>query len=309
MKNIIICGVIKNGIVRIEHNILACDALGKYFDNYKIIIYENNSTDGTKDILKKIKDNNKNIVLLSEDLTKESIKKNSKVWSYTEITGSDHPCRIEQICNARNKVVDELRKEKYNNYSVVVWIDIDSNGFNIDSIKDSINKVLNDDKLVLFGNSNPRYYDYYVFRAGVSPIQLLGPELYGELFWEKVYYEISFEPNQHIPVYSAFNGVGVYPKKAFDNNQYGILLNDKIKRVYKSILDKYPKLRGYCDGILKKKDSKFPGGYYDKELDVFWKYNSGYNNILIPEHVFLNFSLIDDGYKLFIDTNIDYRWS
>ena len=87
------------------------------------------------------------------------------------------------------------------------------------------------------------------------------------------------------------------------------MLNDKVKRVYKSIIEKYPEVRNCHDNALKKRDSKFPGGYYDSELDVFWKYNSGYDNVLIPEHVFLNFSLIDEGYELFIDTNINYKWS
>ena len=46
-----------------------------------------------------------------------------------------------------------------------------------------------------------------------------------------------------------------------------------------------------------------------QKLGVFWKCNSGYDNALIPEHVFLNFSLIQDGYNLFIDTNINYNWA
>ena len=51
MKNILICGVVKNAENRLTKNILFCKKLGSYFDNFKMIVYENNSTDNTKKIL------------------------------------------------------------------------------------------------------------------------------------------------------------------------------------------------------------------------------------------------------------------
>ena len=63
-----------------------------------IIIYENNSTDKTKELLKEYNsDKYPKICILSEDIPYEVIKQNSRIWTATFRTGSDHPCRIEQI--------------------------------------------------------------------------------------------------------------------------------------------------------------------------------------------------------------------
>ena len=53
---IIVCGVVKNVEKYIQINIDNCIETGKLFEDYKIIIYENNSTDNTKNILSKYVD-------------------------------------------------------------------------------------------------------------------------------------------------------------------------------------------------------------------------------------------------------------
>jgi glycosyltransferase involved in cell wall biosynthesis len=108
-ENILICGVVKNASKYLEKSIKLCIKTGELFKNCKIIIYENNSTDNTKNILQEHIDN-PNFKIIMEDIPNEDIKKHSKVWAYTQITGSDHPCRMEQIANARNKVVSECKK-------------------------------------------------------------------------------------------------------------------------------------------------------------------------------------------------------
>ena len=131
---VIICGVVKNVEQYIENNIKYCIDTGNLFQEYKIIIYENNSTDNTKQILSKYLDNNK-IKILMEDIPYETIKNNSRILTATFRTGSDHPCRIEQISNARNKVVDEYNKPEYDNYDYIIWIDLDSKGWDLNGIK------------------------------------------------------------------------------------------------------------------------------------------------------------------------------
>jgi len=51
-QNILICGVVKNAAKYLEKSLALCIKTGELFENYKIIIYENNSTDATKDIIK-----------------------------------------------------------------------------------------------------------------------------------------------------------------------------------------------------------------------------------------------------------------
>ena len=161
----------------LDKNISLAVSTGQKFKNYKIVIYENNSTDNTKQVLKSHMDNS-NIIVMSEDLSEQYIKEHSKIWTYTSVTGSDHPCRVEQICNARNKVLCEINKERYDKYEYVIWIDMDSNGWDIDGI---INSFTHKGWDVMYANGleNNSYYDLYAIRHSFS---LFGPEIIGEKF-------------------------------------------------------------------------------------------------------------------------------
>ena len=55
--------------------------------------------------------------------------------------------------------------------------------------------------------------------------------------------------------------------------------------------------------LLKKQLEK-----YDNDIDGYWKNNSGYNKPVICEHICLHSSLIDDGYKIYINPQMLYSW-
>ena len=52
---IVVCGTIKNGAKTIEKNINGLLEIQKYCLDFKMILYENDSTDGTTEILNKMK--------------------------------------------------------------------------------------------------------------------------------------------------------------------------------------------------------------------------------------------------------------
>ena len=51
LSSIIICSIVRNAEKGLINNIPIIDALCEHFNDYKIIIYENDSTDNTKNIL------------------------------------------------------------------------------------------------------------------------------------------------------------------------------------------------------------------------------------------------------------------
>ena len=59
-NKVIICGVVKNVESRIDKNIKHALETGSRFEKFKLVIYENNSTDNTKERLNYY-ENNKNI--------------------------------------------------------------------------------------------------------------------------------------------------------------------------------------------------------------------------------------------------------
>ena len=294
-RKVIICGVVKNVERQIVSNIELALETGKNFEKFKLIIYENNSTDGTKEILNQYT-TNKNIKIISENINGFDKKENNKIWAYTEVTGSDHPCRIEHICNARNNLLKEINKSEYDEYTHVIMIDLDSNGWEISGILDSFNTPYEWD--AIFANS-PYYYDYYALRTISFPF---GPEIIGESFWNLPNYKFENECN---PVYSAFNGIGIYKKGLFKKYKYDFIVNKDMKQFYRN----YFKNNVIPENILIKiynKCDKFPDGYKDELTDIFWKSNAGYKGPVVCEHIPLNFALYNDGYKLYINPKMLY---
>lgn len=306
--NVIICGVVKNAEEHLQNNLKLAMQLGRKCDTFKIVIYENNSTDATKQILTNYQ-NNSDFKIIMEDLSPESIKNTSKIWAYTNVTGSDHPCRMEQISNARNKLIAELKQDVYESYNYVVMIDFDAKFFIPDGILNSLYLVKENRKRVIYANSID-YYDYYALRSAHSSTNLFGPELAGEYFWknmQKTRLQINSKSTELVPVYSAFNGIGVYAKEAFTAYNYDVLITPDVKYIYDQIVLKHPAEYENLKSILQTECFKFPGG--ENTPEFYWKNNSGYNKPVICEHVAFNFSLLKDGYDIVINPCMLYWWN
>jgi hypothetical protein len=295
--NVIICGIIKNGERVIEKNIDLAIKTGELFNKYKLVVYENNSTDNTKLVLNKFNDNS-NIKIISEDLQDINLKKNNKIWAYTEITGSDHPCRIEHISNARNKLLNEIRKNDYIDFQYVIMIDFDSQGWSLSGITDSFDKVNKWD--AIFGYSQP-YYDFYALKTKSF---IFGPEILGCEYW-KLLNTINNNNSELIPVFSAFNGIGIYKKIMLDNYSYNFEVDNSVKKFYRQFI----KNNNIDSTILKKINSPCETSPYfenDEETQIVWKSNSGYDKPVVCEHICLNLQLCLNNFRLFINPKMLY---
>jgi hypothetical protein len=108
------------------------------------------------------------------------------------------------------------------------------------------------------------------------------------------------------PVYSAFGGIGVFKKNIFKTYKYDCIVNDAVKNYYYYILNHIALNKSIID-YIKNKDTKFPSGYIDEKYPfIFWKANSGYKQPVVCEHVCLNLSLVNNGYKIFINPKMVY---
>lgn len=298
--NVLFCGIIKNVDKNLSHNIKCAINTGSFFKNHKIVLYENNSTDNTKNILNEYKQQD-NFTIISEDIPNCYDKENNVVWSYTEVIGYEKHCHIEHICNARNKIVDEINKPEYSDFSHVVMIDFDSYAWDINGIIDSF--LRKEEWDAIFANSFD-YYDFYALRTDNNPF---GPEILGELFWNKEKY-YSAKGNDLIPVYSAFNGIGIFKKEIFKKYKYDFIVNDEVRKFYNKYLQTNT-LSEELKECIKSPCPKYPIGYLDEDENIFWKSNTGFKAPIICEHVSLNLSLYNAGYKLFINPKMMYIWS
>jgi glycosyltransferase involved in cell wall biosynthesis len=180
--------------------------VGVFEGNYKIIIVESNSTDGTKDSLSdaKTKDERLNVIHADFDLSSEEFKN-----------------RELRIAICRNLYLKAIYADE-TAYDYVIVIDLDeifSESFNIDNLKKSLEFHKWD---ALFANQTDRYYDIWALRGlGVNYDcwNTLYADTSNDSYETKRKKYISSKqiqiPRNHPPirVKSAFGGLGIYKHK------------------------------------------------------------------------------------------------
>jgi len=204
--NVIFAGCCKNVEPFILDNLNNIENCSKKFNDYAVVIYENDSTDKTREIL--INNKKDNYYYIFEDDIKE-------------------PLRTVRLANGRNKIlnfVKDLNKNNYYDYLVVLDLDnVNSKGKFINSI-DSCFEHNEDGWDVLTGNQS-KYYDYWAFRQS--------PDFDND-YWKDhdiidldKWNNISFnEKNTLTEVNSAFGGIAIYKLRSIPNHCYYKGLHD-----------------------------------------------------------------------------------
>jgi hypothetical protein len=206
-------GVIFGGTVRnsgefIKKNLENIDKCGSLFKNYSVVIYENDSSDDTRQILNDNKKDNYNYIF--ED-------------NITE------PSRTKRISHGRNKVLDKIRElNKDNTYQYMVILDLDdinSYGKFVDTIYTCF---LYDDWNVLTGNQSGRYYDIYALRKKGDVEYDCMKEVYDDMNKTGISYTDAFNKwavskmknypqGELLEVDSAFGGIAIYKLASIPN--------------------------------------------------------------------------------------------
>ncbi len=214
MKNskVLIIGLGRDIDQILPYSIHRLKNLSKRFKDYRVIVYENDSEDNTRLILKSWADHDKKIIILSENLPR-----NHAV------------ARFDRMAYFRNKCLQEIRKPQYNDFDYVIVIDLDLlGGFSINGISSSFNHD-NWDMIAANGCSFLRfattdildYYDQLAYR------DKKGRRIRGfciddmcnvESFAPKPNYDIT--DTKLYPVTSAFGGLAIYRKEIFDICSY-----------------------------------------------------------------------------------------
>jgi glycosyltransferase involved in cell wall biosynthesis len=321
-EKILICGVAKNVEKAIPNDIQSATDLGRCFLDYRIIIYENNSADATKQLFEEWAERDPHLIFLSEMPSRRTLaeQSNMKICNRTEM-----------IARARNKVLDVAMESQYDDFKYVVWADLDFvQPWDIENLLDTILNPEQEWDAVLANGS----YDLFALRDPQFPI---GFELLGNKYWEnldKVLARFSLDPNGHWrKVYSAFGGLGIYKRESIKECRYsGTVTRDLEKVVIEwlkkanesqdvCLWDEYQELRSSGTTITLKKERIANRKQYPKEFGVRLMNPLGIGRIVwfsctegttLPwtcEHVPFHASMALRGHdKIYINPRIIVNW-
>lgn len=120
-KKIVFGGLCINIHDKIPDLIKRIEQLGSFFKEYKFVVFENDSTDGTRELLEQYD----NVILVPCGTEDEEEDKNCKLNEKPAVShGSSSSKRMEKMSNYRNRLLKFII-EYFNNYDYVCFMDLD----------------------------------------------------------------------------------------------------------------------------------------------------------------------------------------
>ncbi len=273
--------------------------LKQFAPHLRVYIYENNSTDGPVDMLRKFHVEYVNWVHVKSEI----IDTSPENFPVREVDGGK-VCRISMIAHARNKLVEMIRSNNpvIETHTPIIFIDAD---FKKAPDMLSLLEVLTDFKTLevdaLFANGKTDKGNYYdIFALRTPQFSILGPELIKEHFWKTYVTNQQFWPEKDlVPVFSAFAGLAIYKSACLPHLKYSELPTDAVREMLRYIIDTYPDHESVQLYNTEKSSSDHPQ----------FRAHSGYYDPVICEHVVAHAELWAHGFrKLFIHPKLDFTW-
>jgi len=223
-STVTICSIVRDCNRNLKKNISVIEELRKFFKSSNVIVFENDSIDGTKETLSKWERESQNVNIYSENYSQKTIPKEN-------INGvnryySEH--RMIKMTTYRNNYLRVLNNNSEYNPDFVILIDLDIGKVSINGIAHSFGLAEQWDVVCANGYFydapfRKKYYDSYALVE-------IGNE-------KKAQTEESISQTRNswsflrpgmplIPVYSAFGGLAIYRFEAIKGQEYRVIKNN-----------------------------------------------------------------------------------
>ena len=225
-KNVIITGLCRNIINVLDHTVARLRATAKLFNDHRILIYENDSTDGTSQALKKHFENDTKTTLAQET---------TGVPMFGKTRELDIPRYLAGLRNISFEGIRLLNKFFPVDYIIVVDLDLDG-GWSYDGICHSFSY----DNWSAMTANGMEYVDATYVSSNGDEFSEYKPLFYDTWAWRDIKTDMrnipdSAEVNEFnfsrgdepIEVNSNFNGLGIYKyEEAIDCKFDAVMNND-----------------------------------------------------------------------------------
>jgi hypothetical protein len=267
--NCCICGTVKNCEPYLNKVFENMEIIGSIFDDYKIVIYYDKSSDKTLEILKKYQE------------------KNSKMIFYVN-KNPVSPFRTHNLGIGRNFCLKYV-KENMQRFPYFIMMDMDEvncKDVNIEPLKNSLKR---EDWDSLSFNTSPKYYD--IWALSVWPYCFSYNHFKNNVQFYNIMQEYvtdllqKLPKNQLLPVISSFNGFSIYKTNKFLNTYYDGRI--RLDLIPKKNLIAHSKATD--SKLVFKKYVTVDGKYEDCEHRAFHiqaRQNSGARIMVSPEVIF-----------------------
>lgn len=195
----IITGIARDNVFDLPIMIRHIEYLGAFFADYRVIIFENDSIDGTKEALLDWSRRNSKVKVISENFA--NVKRPS----------------IGFLATIRNKYLDAAKSSEYKDFDIMMPIDMDmSYGFDVRGIFDSFSKYSRWGAVCSNGifTKDGKMFDMFAFRSDEFPDGV--NDVSSARYWFGIVPEGQkiYDPQSDLlPVLSCFGGMAIYKRE------------------------------------------------------------------------------------------------
>ena len=221
-KTIIVCGIVRNAEKGLRRNIPVINSFCRLFQDFRIVIYENDSTDHTKEVLSEWSATDQERIHVILENTE------GKVRRFTAKDVRFHPfCRTEMLGECRNKYMDFISEHQWTADYLMV-IDMDVAKIQLKAILTSFDSKYDWDAVAAFGYSTSpsmkrRYHDTFALTEYGDEHN---PQTREKIIALAEKYGTLKPLDDWVRVYAAFDGIVIYKFEAIKGARYVTYKND-----------------------------------------------------------------------------------
>lgn len=244
-KSIIVCSIVRNAEKGLRRNIPVVKELCRRFGDYRVVVYENDSTDGTKAVLREwmAEDGEHVCALLNDADGTKTIPSASAVTVNPFFSRK----RIAKMADLRNRYMEYVDEQGWTaDYLMVV--DLDVAQLSLDGILSSFGEDVPEwDAVTAYGYSTSpslqrRYHDTYALvKQGERDVAQTEKSIHDNALG----FAALLDGEKWVRVDSAFGGLAIYRFECVQELRYQVLPNDdervEVRCEHQSI---YAQMRG-----------------------------------------------------------------
>lgn len=222
--SVIICGIVRNAARGLRHNMSVMAKLSKVFSGFRMILFENDSIDGTKKVLRHWQSvlGDKLIVVSEDGGHRNPIPKSGEVAGNPFYSAR----RISRMAELRNQYVQYIEDHGLEADYLMV-IDLDVANISLQGIMSSFEMDVEWDAVTANGYSlspkfKRRYHDSY---ALVEYGDETNPQTEEKILRLSEKYASICRADRPIRVFSAFGGIAIYRFEAINGLHYSAIPN------------------------------------------------------------------------------------
>lgn len=314
---ILIAAVGKNIAARLSLFQSFYKTLKKELPSIELFFYENDSTDGTAEMLRQWSQENAEVHVRTErwNISEFLEKSRARAWD-------NKSCRMECIAEARNRLAAWIETERphFGESQEDLLIVIDPDFPQEPPVEPLIHWLRNfpPQASALLANGlaqvGAKYFDAFSYRDALTPF---GDEILGEteekaIRFQQIQKKIDFsEPAR--AVFSSFGGMAIYRAYCVKGLRYSAVPTASLDKLYRRIVAENPQHPAVRLALAKPKthhEGSLLGAYLfggPEEGGIWYRNNSGYNFPVLCEHVPFHAAMIERGFGgLFLMPSLVY---